>query len=1432
MLKWGAALSVGAAVSTAQAWNPADADGDGLSDEWETYYFGNLSYNAASDNDGEGLPNSLEYSSDRNPTLAETMPGTPDWHAAPGALRFERWNNIGGDSLAALYQFPGFLQSSPSSVGFYTLAEIQQNQGENFGMRLRGTLRAPATGQYRFYIASDNQGELHLGTDGSRFTMRRLCRVDGYTGYRAWTANASQASVLVTLEEGQQYWFEASMKEGGGGDHLSIGWIRPGQSTIEVVPGRMSDGTVVLTSYAPDPLDLDDDGLPDSWESANGLDPSSRNDHALLDSDGDGVNNLTEYQNGTPPVPLPGQAGYCQWDAFFIGTNNSTIKALTHNPLFAQASGLSGYFSIPEAGQNWGDNFGRRIRGVITIPESGTWRFYISGDNCVSLLINPDGKSRFGKNQVAFNTGASSLRGFSAGTAQSQAFNFIAGHKVYFEALYVETFGNDHCSVGWSGPGFASPALVPSSAISVCAPETITIEGTTYNNDSDGDSLPDDWELAQGLLVTNSGSGAWENSEYGDPDGDGLTNLQEYQNGTNPLTANGIPGYWAHQWFGSLGGSRISDLIGASGLLRAPDMERLSDSTEFFRSTNMVNYGQRFRATLTAPQSGDYTFWLSGDDEAELWISTDNRKFNKRRILFSAYAAYRNWESNLGRKSAPVTLEEGQSYFIEVLHKQGGGADHASVAWSLNSTNWAQTGAGATATQSTTLSGMAASRAIDGNCSMTSGSNSMSHTTNAANSWFEVDFGSDCPVSRVVLFNRDDEMLRTRLSNFRISLRDASGNEVTGGGANFFEGSGYAPLIFNWDLPATVTARKVRVQLLGNNNDGNGYLALAELQAFEIGPEAWPATPLPSSALTSFVKDADDAGDDDYLPDAWETQYGLSPEDNGRTLADNGEYGDPDADSLANRDEWLLGTNPVEADTDGDGYSDGQEVYFMGTNPLVPELAQPSVVGGVAATGQAGASAHWVQTADGGLLSMETRGWIDYDITVSATGYYLFEIRGRARGSSIRSREDFPLDVYVNSKRVATTTLTSLNGQSGLASGFAGWLSAGTHTLRIWNRNLLGRRALQLDSIRLVKPSGADLGPDGLPDWLYEFLAARNIVSTGSSSLVSPFCIEGTGRDVEGTAISVGGSAFAPVAKGADEAWFANVPLNATATVPVTIAFENEFLQQEIDLEWLPLNIAERPHLVIRKNDSLRLTAFTPGTTPGTSNVVLTLNGQTIATTPANQPFIRQFTSTGLFTLTATYIGANGQQTATMTLEVVSADFGSTFYIYMQRARQWTLSQVPFALPLEQDRSLILNPQPIRWSGRSFLVDSTAVGTNTVIARASSGGPVAAAGKVEAILLSQSGDGELPLIYTYPDGDTIVEHTVMVTGLPPGGYVELEFFLGGRSFLDGSIRKRLYAEDFDTNGIARVPMMFSSGIGTTCHRTFLRDANGTIVGQM
>jgi hypothetical protein len=76
--------------------------------------------------------------------------------------------------------------------------------------------------------------------------------------------------------------------------------------------------------------------------------------------------------------------------------------------------------------------------------------------------------------------------------------------------------------------------------------------------------------------------------------------------------------------------------------------------------------------------------------------------------------------------------------------------------------------------------------------------------------------------------------------------------------------------------------------------------------------------------------------DDDGLPNKWEGENGLDPNDNGSVDPKNGANGDPDNDQLTNADEFANGSNPNDADTDSDEVKDAQEIA-LGTDILDPD---------------------------------------------------------------------------------------------------------------------------------------------------------------------------------------------------------------------------------------------------------------------------------------------------------------------------------------------------------------------------------------------------------------------------------------------------------------------------------------------------------------
>ncbi len=95
------------------------------------------------------------------------------------------------------------------------------------------------------------------------------------------------------------------------------------------------------------------------------------------------------------------------------------------------------------------------------------------------------------------------------------------------------------------------------------------------------------------------------------------------------------------------------------------------------------HYGTRVRGYVCPPATGNYTFWIAGDDIAELWLSTNDQPAGKVKIAHTFYTAWREWTKYASQRSASIYLEAGKKYYLEVLHKEATGRDGVSVGWQL-----------------------------------------------------------------------------------------------------------------------------------------------------------------------------------------------------------------------------------------------------------------------------------------------------------------------------------------------------------------------------------------------------------------------------------------------------------------------------------------------------------------------------------------------------------------------------------------------------------------------------------------------------------------------------------------------------------------------------------------------------------------------------
>ncbi len=130
-----------------------------------------------------------------------------------------------------------------------------------------------------------------------------------------------------------------------------------------------------------------------------------------------------------------------------------------------------------------------------------------------------------------------------------------------------------------------------------------------------------------------------------------------------------------------LDGTSIADLRNSRDFPNNPVYRCISPD---FRTTRdwSDRYGVRMRAYLVPVATADYTFWISGDDNCELWLSSDETSSLSRRIArVTGWTTAENWNVEAEQKSVPIKLEQGKRYYIEALMKEGYGGDSLAVAW-------------------------------------------------------------------------------------------------------------------------------------------------------------------------------------------------------------------------------------------------------------------------------------------------------------------------------------------------------------------------------------------------------------------------------------------------------------------------------------------------------------------------------------------------------------------------------------------------------------------------------------------------------------------------------------------------------------------------------------------------------------------------------
>lgn len=153
-----------------------------------------------------------------------------------------------------------------------------------------------------------------------------------------------------------------------------------------------------------------------------------------------------------------------------------------------------------------------------------------------------------------------------------------------------------------------------------------------------------------------------------------------------------MPGYVLREVYTNIFGSQVSDLTNHVSFPASPAISEYISGVDYSASSPIQNAGVRLSGWITPPNDGAFEFFLAGDFQTVLYLSTDADAANKIPIAlepeWSSHRDYTGFERRVNSQQntffpwiqgvpvnrsinvvGPLSLEASQSYYFEVLKK-------------------------------------------------------------------------------------------------------------------------------------------------------------------------------------------------------------------------------------------------------------------------------------------------------------------------------------------------------------------------------------------------------------------------------------------------------------------------------------------------------------------------------------------------------------------------------------------------------------------------------------------------------------------------------------------------------------------------------------------------------------------------------------------
>lgn len=402
-----------------------------------------------------------------------------------------------------------------------------------------------------------------------------------------------------------------------------------------------------------------------------------------------------------------------------------------------------------------GANYVERISGFFIPPTTGKYVFFVVSDDQSDLFLSTD-ENPANKRLIAQETSWSNdlewtVSGGGSNLGQKRSDQFVApgstnkpfaggidltaGQRYYIEGVHNEGGGGDDFAVTYKlladpAPETGTETLLTGAVIGLLAPSTPTFVTQPLNRRVLADATPTLTAVAEpataqiqwfknGTAISGATSNSYTLPAITAGDNGATFYATATAGGSTVQSSNvtitvgqlvSVPGakeeFWSQD---TLGGTADRTIVEDPNFATPPDRTTIYPKFET-PSDQSDNYINRLSGLFIAPVTGDYVFFVSADDDTDLFLSTDDTPANKRQIAAEVnWADDRTWITNEGGTAnheleqkrsdkwvpdpanPPATppfasgihLVQGSKYYLEAVHHDGTGGDNLAVTYIL-----------------------------------------------------------------------------------------------------------------------------------------------------------------------------------------------------------------------------------------------------------------------------------------------------------------------------------------------------------------------------------------------------------------------------------------------------------------------------------------------------------------------------------------------------------------------------------------------------------------------------------------------------------------------------------------------------------------------------------------------------------------------------